>query len=159
MLPPEARCPEMLPLIEGRYFFILHAARQTGKTTLLKSVARHLNASGRHHVLYCSLESVQGITDPEKGIAAVVAALTWATKYDPALNGLAMAGAGTAFNTALKDYLCRLAEASDRPLVVLFDESDCLEDGTLISFLRQLRDGYVTRPEIPFVSSPHFDLC
>ena len=30
----------------------------------------------------------------------------------------------------------------DKPLVILFDEADCLSEGTLISFLRQLRDGY-----------------
>ena len=153
MLPPEARCPDMVSLIEGRYFFVLHAARQTGKTTLLKSVARHLNASGHCHALYCSLESVQGITDLEKGIAAVVVTLTWATKHHPALKGIVAAVTGTDSTTALKDYLSRLAEASDQPLVVLFDEADCLGNGTLISFLRQLRDGYVTRSEISFVSS------
>ena len=133
MLPPEARCPDILSLIEGRHFFILHAARQTGKTTLLKSVARHLNGSGHYHALYCFLKSVQGIAEPENGIAAVVAALAWATKHHPALKGFAAAGAGTDWNTALKDFLARLAEASDRPLVVLFDESDCLANGTLTS--------------------------
>ena len=40
-----------------------------------------------------------------------------------------------------------------KPLIICFDEVDCLSNGTLISFLRQLRDGYVNRPEIPFVHS------
>jgi hypothetical protein len=38
-------------------------------------------------------------------------------------------------------------------LVVLFDEADCLSDGTLITFLGQLRDGYVNRNDLPFVHS------
>jgi hypothetical protein len=37
--------------------------------------------------------------------------------------------------------------------VILFDEADCLSEGTLISFLRQLRDGYGSRNRIPFVHS------
>jgi hypothetical protein len=36
---------------------------------------------------------------------------------------------------------------------VLIDEVDCLSNGTLIAFLRQLRDGYVNRRNIPFVHS------
>ncbi|MDR2287484.1 MAG: AAA-like domain-containing protein, partial [Prevotellaceae bacterium] len=40
----------------------------------------------------------------------------------------------------------------DKPLVILFDEVDCLSEGTLIAFLRQLRDGYNSRPEQAF---PH----
>jgi hypothetical protein len=36
---------------------------------------------------------------------------------------------------------------------VLFDEADCLSGPTLISFLRQLRDGYVNRIRSPFPTS------
>jgi hypothetical protein len=36
---------------------------------------------------------------------------------------------------------------------LFFDEIDGLQDETLITFLRQLRDGYITRNEIPFVHS------
>ena len=66
MLPPEARCPEIMPLVEDECFFVLHAARQTGKTTLLRTLTRALNAACSHHALYVSLESVQGSqgTDP-----------------------------------------------------------------------------------------------
>jgi hypothetical protein len=37
--------------------------------------------------------------------------------------------------------------------VILFDEADCLGEGTLISFLRQLRNGYNDRSIVPFVHS------
>jgi hypothetical protein len=37
--------------------------------------------------------------------------------------------------------------------VILFDEADCLSEGTLISFLRQLRNGYNDRSIMPFVHS------
>ncbi|MDR2819701.1 MAG: ATP-binding protein, partial [Desulfovibrio sp.] len=38
----------------------------------------------------------------------------------------------------------------DKPLIVFFDEADCLEGQTLVSFLRQLRSGYVNRATAPF---------
>ena len=41
----------------------------------------------------------------------------------------------------------------DKPLVLFFDEADCLSEDTLITFLRQLREGYNSRDMIPFVHS------
>ncbi|MDR1919914.1 MAG: ATP-binding protein [Tannerellaceae bacterium] len=41
----------------------------------------------------------------------------------------------------------------DKPLTIFFDEADCLSEGTLIMFLRQLRNGYNDRSSIPFVHS------
>ncbi|MDR1892220.1 MAG: hypothetical protein LBQ48_04360, partial [Oscillospiraceae bacterium] len=53
----------------------------------------------------------------------------------------------------LQDELTSFCDLLDKPLVVFFDEADCLSGQTLISFLRQLRDGYVTRSDIPFIHS------
>jgi hypothetical protein len=150
MLPASTRCAEVFGLFAREQYFVIHAARQTGKTTLLKALAGELNAEARYRALYCSLESVQGIGDPEKGIPAIVAVLrstlAGARLPDPFQ-------AGGAFNTAVKDGFTALCAALDRPLIMLFDEVDCLSNGTLIAFLRQLRDGYVNRPETPFVHS------
>ena len=41
---------------------------------------------------------------------------------------------------ALVHYLRALATASDRPLVLLFDEADVLEGDAMVSFLTQLRE-------------------
>ncbi len=52
MLPPEARVTEIPPLIEEEGYFVVHAPRQTGKTTSLRNLARSLTAegpSGLHH--------------------------------------------------------------------------------------------------------------
>ena len=54
---------------------------------------------------------------------------------------------------AVSDELRRLCRNAGKPLVVFFDEADCLAGDVLISFLRQLRDGYVNRGDIPFPSS------
>jgi hypothetical protein len=38
-------------------------------------------------------------------------------------------------------------------MVLFFDEADCLSEGTLVTFLRQLREGFVSRSMVPFVRS------
>ena len=48
MLPPTARLnmDEIMNLIRDRRYFILHAPRQTGKTTALLALMHQLNESG-----------------------------------------------------------------------------------------------------------------
>ena len=59
-------------LIDQKQYFVIHAARQSGKTTLLLDLANRLNSEGRYHALYCSMESLQRIDDPKEGIPAIV---------------------------------------------------------------------------------------
>ena len=153
MLDARARCRDLLGLIDAEQFFVLHAARQTGKTTLLNELEQDLNAGDAYHALYCSLESVQPFTEPHEGIPAVIEAVRSALGYHPGLKQHAFAPRfdGTSVASAVKDAFIDLAGQIDRPLVVFFDEADCLSNGTLISFLRQLRDGYVNRTRIPFI--------
>ena len=143
LLPTSERCAEIHALIASEMFFVIHAARQSGKTTLLKDLARHLNGGGRYHALYCSLESVQGIEDPERGIKAVFEAICLAMRRVPGLDPpLFSEGVDVShFTTVLGDAFGRLCGRLGKPLVVLFDEADCLSGQTLITFLRQLRDG------------------
>ena len=54
MLPARQRCADMESLIDQKQFFVIHAPRQSGKTTLLKDLVRTLNSGDRYHALYCS---------------------------------------------------------------------------------------------------------
>jgi hypothetical protein len=56
MLPPEPRLPEARPLVEAGQYFIVHAPRQTGKTTALSALAQELTAQGRRVALMISCE-------------------------------------------------------------------------------------------------------
>jgi len=47
---------EMLNLVEQKHYFVIHSARQSGKTTLLLELADKVNADEKYHALYCSLE-------------------------------------------------------------------------------------------------------
>ena len=42
MLPATARLPEAMRLIAQKNYFVLHAPRQTGKTTAMLALAREL---------------------------------------------------------------------------------------------------------------------
>ena len=54
---------------------------------------------------------------------------------------------------AVRETLSSMSHRAGKPFVVFFDEADCLFGRVLVSFLRQLRDGYVNRDTIPFPTS------
>jgi hypothetical protein len=55
MLPVLSRQPELEELIEGKFYFVLHAPRQSGKTAYLQFHADIINSEGRTYALVCSL--------------------------------------------------------------------------------------------------------
>lgn len=153
-LPPLERLPGLLPLIHQKQYFVIHAARQTGKTTLLQHLTTFLNQEGKYYAAYCPLEAAQVFPEPKEGIRQIFYTLS----YNIQNSGLPQAenfGKGVnpeetsiVIRSALSGY-CRML---DKPLVLLFDEIDALQNGTLVALLRQIREGYVTRNAIPF---PH----
>lgn len=56
MLPATARLPDLVGLIDQQTYFVLHAPRQTGKTTAMIALGRELTASGRYVALMVSVE-------------------------------------------------------------------------------------------------------
>ncbi|MDM8560508.1 ATP-binding protein, partial [Thiotrichales bacterium HSG14] len=46
MLPSQERCQGIMQLIEQEQYFVIHAARQSGKTTLLLELTQQLNETG-----------------------------------------------------------------------------------------------------------------
>jgi Holliday junction resolvase len=155
MIEAASRLVGVEPLIEMKQYFVIHAARQSGKTTYLKDLTRRLNASGEYYALYCSLESIQGITDAKEAIPEIVNTIKTAFEFSdlPHRGDFAKNADYSRFAGVLRRELTVHCKLLDKPLVILFDEADCLGEGTLITFLRQLRDGYVNRPETPFVHS------
>ena len=72
MLPALERLPGIMRIVEQRGYFVLHAARQSGKTTLLKALVAEINRKGAMNALYFTVESVQRFTDPREGIPKIV---------------------------------------------------------------------------------------
>ncbi len=155
IVPILERNDGIMDLIDMEQYFVIHSARQTGKTTFIKTLAEEINNKGDYHALYCSLESVQSSVNTEYGISQIIGILKKTIKYSR-INSKEKFGinleddtVNTLIITAITDFCIAL----DKPLIIFFDEVDCLENGTLISFLRQLRTGFITRSNIPFAHS------
>ncbi|MDR0348351.1 MAG: ATP-binding protein, partial [Tannerella sp.] len=71
MIDAATRLQGVEQLIDQKQYFVIHAARQSGKTTYLQDLAERLNAEGKYYVLSCSLEKAQNIVEPERGIPAI----------------------------------------------------------------------------------------
>jgi hypothetical protein len=155
MIDATTRLQGVEELIDKGQYFVIHAARQSGKTTYLQDLTQRLNAGEKYYVLYCSLESVQGVIEPEKGIPEIVRNIKDRLNDTDIPHHLNFAGDVDYehFTGVLKSSLTRFCKLLDKPLVVLFDEADCLSEGTLVSFLRQLRDGYNSRSFSSFLHS------
>ncbi len=157
MLSATERLPGVVDLIVHEQYFVIHAARQSGKTTALKYLTKAINASGNMVALYCSLEAVQQIADADRTLKAI-AALILKNASQGGLISYADAQieemcAVTDAVFVVRSVLQMISSAAKKPLAVFFDEVDCLPDNAMISFLRQLRDGYVNRNEVLFPAS------
>lgn len=146
MLPPTLRLPQIESLIAQQNYFVIHAPRQTGKTTAIMALAQQLTASGRYTAVMVSAEAASAYSaEPAIAEAAFLSALRESAIELP-LELQPPAWIETATGQQLGTALRVWAQASPRPLVILIDEIDSLQDVALISVLRQLRAGYPRRP-------------
>ena len=59
--------------IEKKYYFILHAPRQSGKTTSIIEFVKHLNQKETYKALYLSTEPAHGLlNDVKESIRAIL---------------------------------------------------------------------------------------
>ena len=152
-VPPLERLnlDELLGLIRDKRYFVLHAPRQTGKTSALLALRDRLNADGDYRCVYADVEAGQAarenVAEGVRTVLAELALAAGATLGDETLEGIwpdELKRAGPL--GALRASLARWCMADPRPLVLLIDEIDTLVGDTLLSVLRQLRTGYPDRP-------------
>lgn len=143
---------EILKLIKDKKYFVLHAPRQTGKTTLLFTLMDYLNKEGTYKCLYINVEMAQAARgEVEKGMRTILDTLAgdalhylgdsffkdkWNEIYKEG-------GEYSVFQKALESW----CNHNSKHIVLLIDEVDSLVGDTLISLLRQLRKGYEMRPD------------
>ena len=155
-IPPLSRLnlDDVLTLVRRERYFVLHAPRQTGKTSALLALRDLLNGGGEgdFRAVYANVELGQAarenVGEAMRAILSELAIRARTTLRDESLAGLwpdVLASAGP--NGALREVLSRWSEADSRPLVLLIDEIDSLVGDTLLSILRQLRAGYDQRPD------------
>ena len=152
-IPPLERVNlgRILELIRDKRYFVLHAPRQTGKTSALLVLQDLLNSgsAGDFRCVYVNVEAAQAMREDMEGAMRVVLgelasrarSLGDTFLYESWIDVLAAFGSG-----AFGEALTRWCEADTNPLVLLIDEIDSLIGDTLISVLRQLRARYDRRP-------------
>ncbi|NJR44150.1 AAA family ATPase, partial [bacterium] len=149
MLPALSRIDmeELRELIEKARYFILHAPRQTGKTTCLLALRDQINAEGEFRAIYANVEPAQAARG-NVDVAMATIAFDLAKMLERELgNGLYEQISANPPNSRLSDLLRCASERSSKPLIVFLDEVDALVGDTLISLLRQIRAGYTDRPK------------
>jgi hypothetical protein len=152
-LPPLARIAldDVLVLNAQEKYFLLHAPRQTGKTSCLLALADYLNQGTDYYAIYANIEAAQALReDVDRAMATIVTNIAqWASfvfRNEEAPRLAREVLADTPHASALGVFLVRWCRQLARPLVLMLDEVDALVGDTLISLLRQLRAGYPTRP-------------
>ncbi|MDA0646183.1 MULTISPECIES: ATP-binding protein [Nonomuraea] len=157
MLPPIPRLPEARTLIEMDRYFVLHAPRQTGKTTVLDALASGLTAEGGTAALMFSCERAKAAGDDYGAAESLLldslresAELSgWPKKLLPPPSRPRVTP-GSRFGAALREW-CRRCP---RRVVLFLDEIDALQGNSLVSVLGQLRDGHNKRSKgYPFPAS------
>ena len=152
-IPPLSRLDlaRIVRLVEKRAYFVFHAPRQTGKTSVLKALRDHLNEQGWRCV-YASCEDVKSRRSLDAAVRGILGAISEDAVEklgDDSLSAIwppafAEIGSGGAFRRSLKYWA---EQSGDRRLVLLLDEADGLRKKVLVSLLGQLRSGHGDRPK------------
>ncbi len=148
MLPTGDRLPSLTRLIAQQNYFVFHAPRQTGKTTAMLALAKSLTESGQYIALIVSTEVGAAFRhNPGQAEAAILDSWRQSAQYELPMEYHPPTWSDTAAGARIQGGLADWARSLPKPLVLLIDEIDALQDEALISVLRQLRSGFPNRPD------------
>jgi len=154
MLDPLARVTRAAQLIDGGKVFTLYAGRQTGKTTCVMSLRQAINKQGKFLALWVDLERARELPEARPAMASILGVfqdtLRWSQTPSLAPAPEQIDAWLQEPSSAVRRYLTALSAASERPVVLFLDEVDGLVGPAMVSFLTQLREGYIARAEQPF---------
>ncbi|MBU1221907.1 ATP-binding protein, partial [Myxococcota bacterium] len=139
---------DILMLIAQKKYFILHAPRQTGKTSSLLALRDYLNEKGEYYAVYMNIEAGQaGRNDVDFVIKTAIGELSRCVENEKIKKLLYNIAHDENVGDGLTSALQVLTESSKKPVVLMIDEIDALIGDSLVSVLRQIRAGYHKRPE------------
>jgi hypothetical protein len=145
MLPPEERLQgaQLHRFVRDNLYWVLHAPRQTGKTTFLRSWANELNAAGECAACYVSVKDARAFVNASEAIPVICTGIReYARGAKLPVPKMPQGEPQTWLRLILAEW-ARLVVP--KPLVVLFDEVDSLTSETLLTFLGVLRGGFPGR--------------
>ena len=132
-IPPLERIDhaEVLELIRRKRYFVLHAPRQTGKTSALLALRDLLEAGGEgdYRCVYVNVEAAQAVReDVERAMRVILGEMGDSALFqgDGFLDGIWSDVLARFGDRALGAALARWSQADPKPLVLLIDEIDSL---------------------------------
>lgn len=142
---------DILEYIRQGKYFVLHAPRQTGKTSCMLALRDYLNASGDYISVYANVEGGQASRNDVQSViksTVDILALEIDTIIDSSLaedlrDTLQFVGR----DSMLSIFLSKVSSLLPKPFVLILDEIDALVGDSLVSVLRQIRSGYANRPK------------
>ncbi len=148
MLPAAARLPDADMLFERGSYFVIHAPRQTGKTTTLLALARQFTQHGRYTALYFSCKPAEAAASEVRPsqLSLLQQIRSSAEQSLPETLRPPRVWPEAPDLNLLGEGLRAWAQTSPRPLVLFFDEIDTLQGLALRSVLAQLHAGFQNRP-------------
>ena len=142
---------ETLLLIRQQKYFVMHAPRQTGKTSCLLALRDYLNKEGDYIAVYVNVEAGQALRNNVDGVVSSVCSSIGGA-FDAVLgtgkySRLSIENEQVAAGNRLSRLLELIAVDVRKPIVLFIDEIDALVGDGLVSVLRQIRSGYTSRPQ------------
>jgi len=141
---------ELLQLIDAQKYFILHAPRQTGKTSALLAFVDYLNKRDKYKAFYINVEAAQAARENiRSGMESILYEIGAGLEFflnDTTIKDNYQMYAEKSEHSMMLNPLSDICQMSDKPIVLFIDEVDSLIGDTLISLLRQVRSGYAKRP-------------
>jgi len=143
---------QLQQLIDQQKYYILHAPRQSGKTTAIRIFVDQLNATKKYNALYINVEPAQvARSNFEKGMEIILGQLQRQAliSYDPEapIFSIIQKALEKLSGGSLQEVLQNWSKSCQLPIILFIDEIDSLIGDTLISVLRQLRAGYTNKPD------------
>ena len=143
---------DVMMLIHQRKYFVLHAPRQTGKTTCMLALRDYLNRQGDYVAVYANVEGgqasrnnmpsvVAGTCDVIARECSYIIGEEWPVELSREVRK------NIDSNAILSTFLARLSSSLHKPFVLILDEIDALVGDSLVGVLRQIRSGYANRPQ------------
>jgi len=148
MIDPIPRFADVNELIDAQQYFVIHAPRQSGKTTLLYELTSKLNREGKYTALNVNIQAASVPSfDVDMGLDVIINMITktagWFLpehEHPPQLSKDVNSG------SRLYSFLSLWAQKNSKPLVLFFDEADSIQNDLFLSVLHQLRSGFELRP-------------
>ncbi len=143
---------EVMNLINNQKYFLLHAPRQSGKTSCILALRDKINAEGNYIAVYANIESARGAkNDIDEVTSAVIdeiaARLGYILDTEQFVELADNMNINVKATARINRYLRKISIIIKKPIILLIDEIDSLHGDAIISLLSQLRSGYDNRGE------------